>query len=82
MTDNERAEIHDRLAQLETEVKANTELTTGLKADVSELLDILSAGKSGLRVLGVLGAVLKWTAGIVTAVAAIWAALHQGGGIK
>lgn len=82
MTEQERAEIHDRLTQLESEMKTNTALTSGLQTDVSELLDILTTAKSGLRVLGVLGAVIKWTAGIITAAAAIWAALHQNGGFK
>jgi len=79
MTEQDKNEIHMRLTQLEMEMKANTRMTTGLQDDVTTLLDILGAVKSGLRVLGVLGGVVRWTAGIATAVGALWAAFHQSG---
>jgi hypothetical protein len=78
-------EIHARLTQLETgqtnlemAITANTRLTTGVQQDMTELLDILSAVKSGLRVLGVLGGVIKWSAGVITAIGAVWALYHGG----
>lgn len=80
MTDQEREAIHERLARLEAEMKANTEVTTELKQGMGEVLDILNLGKSGMRVLGMMGSVARWTAGILTAAAAIWAALHNAGG--
>lgn len=79
MTEQDKNEIHMRLTQLEMEMRANTRMTTGLQDDVTTLLDILGAVKSGLRVLGILGGVIKWTAGIVTAAGALWAAFHQSG---
>ena len=86
MTDGDKAEIHTRLTQLEAgqtnlemEIRANTRLTNGMQQDVSEVLDILGTAKSGFKVLGVMGQVIKWSASIVAAVAAVWAALHNGG---
>jgi len=77
MTEQDKNDIHMRLTQMEMEMKANTLITAQLQEDMTVLLDILGAVKSGLRVLGVLGGVIKWTAGIVTAVGALWAAFHQ-----
>jgi hypothetical protein len=56
---------------------------TRLEDSVTEVLDILGTAKAGFRVLGILGNVLKWTASLVAACAALWAAIHQiGGGFK
>lgn len=90
MTEEEIGAIHHRLNQLEVgqtnlevEIKANTRLTNGLQEGVTEVLDILGTAKAGLKALGILGNVLKWSASFVAACAALWAAIHQiGGGIK
>lgn len=79
MTEQDKDEIHMRLTQLEMEVQANTRLTTGLQQDLSEVLSILDTAKSGFKVLGVMGNVLKWTASIIAAVGAVWAAFHGSG---
>lgn len=86
MTEQDKADFHARLTQLEVgqtnlemEIKTNTRLTNGLQEDVSEVLDILGTAKSGFKVLGVLGNVIKWTASLVAAVGAVWAAFHNGG---
>ena len=79
MTEQDNNDLHMRLTQLEMEVQANTRLTTGLQQDLSEVLSILDAAKSGFKVLGVAGNVIKWTASIVAAVGAVWAAFHGSG---
>lgn len=96
MNEQDKAAIHARLMQLEvgqtnlevgqasmqTELAVNTRMTTGLQQDVAEVLDILDTAKSGFKVLGVMGTVIKWTASLLAAVGAVWAAFHGGGGIK
>lgn len=79
MNEAEKNDLHMRLTQVEMEIRANTRLTNGLQQDVSEVLDILATAKSGFRVLGVLGNVIKWTASLVAAIGAVWAAFHHGG---
>lgn len=86
MTDEDKAEMHARLTQLEVgqtnleqAITANTRLTNGLQQDVGEVLDILGTAKSGFKVLGVLGNVIKWTASFIAAVLAVWAAFHNSG---
>lgn len=78
MTESDKNEFHMRLTQVEMEMKANTLATSALQDDVSEVLDILGTAKSGFKVLGVLGNVIKWSASIVAAVGAVWAAFHNG----
>lgn len=72
MTEQDKNEFHMRLVQLEMEMKANTRITAGLQEDMTVLLDILGTAKSGLKVLGGLGNLLKWAAGIVTAGGVLW----------
>jgi len=79
MSEQDNNDLHMRLTQLEMEVQANTRLTTGLQQDLSEVLSILDTAKSGFKVLGVMGNVLKWTASIIAAVGAVWAAFHGSG---
>lgn len=79
MTDPEMNDLHMRLTQVEMEIRTNTRLTNGLQQDLSEVLGILDTAKSGFKVLGVLGNVIKWTASLVAAVGAVWAAFHSSG---
>lgn len=79
MNEQDKNDFHMRLTQVEMEIRANTRLTNGLQQDVSEVLGILDTAKSGFKVLGVLGNVIKWTASIVAAVGAVWAAFHHSG---
>lgn len=65
-----------RMDAMQADIQANTALTSALKSDTSELLDILSAGKGGLKVLGWIGAVFKWVGGMAAAGAAIYAFLQ------
>lgn len=59
----------DRLKSVEAELRSNSETTR----EVRELLD---AGKSGLRVLGWLGAAGKWIGTLATAGIAVYGALY------
>lgn len=59
-------ENHKRMANLELEVKKNND-------NSQELLDILSSVKGGLKVLGGLGFIIKWTASIAIPLITIWA---------
>jgi hypothetical protein len=86
MTEQDKADFHARLTQLEVgqsnlemEMKTNTRLTNGLQEDVTKVVSILDTAEAGFKVLGVMGNVIKWTASIVAAVGAVWAAFHNGG---
>jgi hypothetical protein len=56
----------DRMDSMQDELSANTAVTT-------EVRDLLTAGKGGLKVLGWFGVFAKWLGGIATAIAALWA---------
>lgn len=59
--------------RIEASVQVNTDLTAALKSDTQDVLDILTAVKGGLKVLGGLGAALKWLAVAGGSLATIWA---------
>ncbi|MDR7331775.1 hypothetical protein [Roseateles asaccharophilus] len=61
--------LTDSLAELRDELKRNT----GTTEEVRALLDL---GKGGLRVLGVLGAAVKWIGGMATGFLALYALVH------
>lgn len=63
----------ERMDRIERDMKNNTSLTAALKTDTQEVLDILTAVKGGLKVLGGLGTVVKWVATVGGALATIWA---------
>lgn len=65
-----------RMDAIEQQLAENTKLTHELKADTAELLEILQAGKSGLKVLGGLGALVKWVASVAAAIGALWGIYH------
>jgi hypothetical protein len=63
------------MGEMQKELTANTSVTT----DVRDLLD---AGRSGLKVLGWLGAAAKWIGGMAAAALAVWGlwtAIKSGG---
>lgn len=62
-----------RMDRIEADVKVNTELTAALKSDTQDVLDILTAVKGGLKVLGGLGMALRWLAVAGGSIATIWA---------
>lgn len=52
--------------RMRAELAANTSVTT-------EIRDLLTVGKSGLRIGGWVGSFVKWAGGIAAGVAGIWA---------
>lgn len=71
-----------RMDGLEKAVKKNTEITEGNGALLTELRDILTSAKAGLRLLGWIGVAAAWVAGLTGAVLAAWKLLLllKGGG--
>jgi hypothetical protein len=67
------AEGKQRMDRMEVEMQENTVMTTDLKKDTSEVLEILAAVKGGLKVLGGLGQIIKWAGMVAAGVAAILA---------
>ena len=61
-----RAEMQEKIERMECELKENTSITR-------ELRDIMVTIKSGARMLGWLGAAIKWLSGVVAAAVALWA---------
>ena len=61
-----RAEMQEKIERMERDLRENTGITR-------ELRDILVTVKSGARMLGWLGAAIKWLSGVVAAGVALWA---------
>jgi hypothetical protein len=61
-----RAEMQEKIERMERELRENTIITR-------ELRDIMVTVKSGSRMLGWLGAAIKWLSGVVAAGLALWA---------
>ena len=59
-----------RMASLETELSTNSDITT-------EVRDILSVAKVGLRVLGGVGVLVRWAGYLAAAGAAIYSAWYM-----
>ncbi len=68
-------ELRDRVGRLEHGLAENTAATKRIESDTSEMLELFKLSKSGFKVLGHIGSVLKWAAGIAAAVATAWVAL-------
>lgn len=62
-----------RMDRMEVDMQANTKMTTDLKKDTSEVLEILAAVKGGLKVLGGLGQIIKWAGMVAAGLAAMLA---------
>jgi len=60
----------ERMGAIETELRANTEIT-------SQVRDLLEVARGGLRALGWLGVGAKWVAGLAGAAVAIWHAIQK-----
>lgn len=69
--EQEQTEMHD-------ELRRNTAATERYGAVTEEMRDLFELGKAGLRVLGWLGAAVKWAAPVVAAVVGIWHLIHGG----
>lgn len=66
----------DRMDAIEASLKANTEVTACIAADMATIREVLQAGKAGLKVLASLGAIARWLAPILTVIGLFWALLH------
>ena len=64
--DQWRAEMQEKIERMERELRENTRITR-------ELRDIMVTIKSGARMLGWVGAAIKWLSGVVAAGVALWA---------
>ena len=64
--DQWRAEMQEKIERMERELRENTIITR-------ELRDIMVTIKSGARMLGLVGAAIKWLSGVVAAAVALWA---------
>lgn len=74
---NERLDRGDRrFDQLDAEIAENTRLTRESAADLAAIRDVLTAVRGGLRVLGWVGAGMKWLGVIATAGVAIYTAVY------
>lgn len=71
------AEGKQRMDRMEGDMQANTQMTTDLKKDTSDVLEILAAVKGGLKVLGGLGQIIKWAGMVAAGVAAILALVKK-----
>lgn len=65
--------LEGRMTTVEKSVDKNTEITTGIAGNTSELLDLFKSVKGGFKVMGWLGSFAKWVAAILAAFAAIYA---------
>lgn len=67
-----------RMSGIERDLATVTEMTQENTTITKEIKELLDAAKLGFKVLGGLGAALKWAAGIAAALAALYALLHGG----
>jgi hypothetical protein len=71
-------DIEDRLVLGSRRMDTIEESVRDIRADVSEVLDIVRLGKSFFRVAGHFGAFLKWTTAIAAPLVAMWFAFKGG----
>lgn len=64
-------ETHDKILSMETQLSE-------LKAKVDEVYDIVSMAKGFFRVLGIIGAAIKWLTIVCTAAAAAMTIIKTG----
>lgn len=86
----ERAAIQKRLDHLETrivnvetavdalgdDVRDNTKLTQEIHRNTVEMVELFATAKGGFKVVGWFGTFAKWVAGVLAAVAAVWAGIY------
>lgn len=62
-------ELQRAVAELQRAMRENTEITT-------EVRDLLQLGRAGLRLLGIVGQVIRWIAMVAGGAVAIWGACY------
>jgi hypothetical protein len=70
--DRRMSSMESNINELRGQISTNTLITTEGKGEIREVLDILRAVKGGLKVIGVLGGIVKWTAAVGGAVVALY----------
>ena len=70
LNDERHADNQDRFIALERKLD-------NLSTDTQELLDLFRAARGGLKVMGWMGGLLKWTAALVASCAAIYAFIQN-----
>ena len=66
----------ERMETIERSLKDNTAATLEGNRDVREVLEMIATVKGGIRVLGWIGGLARWTAAIVGAVMALYGAIY------
>ena len=78
-TEQERHEDNQRrFIEIEKKIDANTKLTERSVADAAEFLEIFRAVRGGFKVLGWLGNLAKWAAGLSAALLGAYYAIKNG----
>lgn len=72
--DRRMSSLESSMQELRGQMSANTLITAEGKGEIREVLDILRAVKGGLKVIGVIGAVVKWSAAVVVAGVTLYSA--------
>ena len=74
----ERREDHLKWrTDMESQLKANTEITNEAKAKIDEVYNILDTAKGAFKFFSILSTVMKWLGIIAAAITAIWVFVHQ-----
>ena len=72
--------LKTRVTAIEMALRTNTQITTTIGQDTSELLEMFRSLKGGFKVMGWLGSFAKWVAAIGTAIAALYALIQSARG--
>lgn len=75
---NSDQDIEDRLVLGSQRMDTIEQSVRDIRADVSEVLDIVRLGKSFFRLAGHFGAFLKWATAIGAPLVAMWIAFKNG----
>lgn len=73
-----RATMMTTHARFEAKLDENSKTTVDTAETVLEIKDILMLGKSFIRIMGYVGVVIKWGAGIATALVGMWFTFRYG----
>ncbi len=71
-------EIRSVQAEFRTELTKNSELTAKNNKMTEEMFDIFSAAKGAFKLLGWIGAAIKWAGIIAAAATAVWIFMKGG----
>lgn len=66
----------DRMSRIEKDLAANTSATTRVAEDTREVLEHMATAKSGLKLLGYVGVVIKWLSIVGGGLVGIYVAAH------